>query len=84
MKKRILVLSYLYSPDNSIGALRPTKIVKKMREKGYIVDVFCMGAKIADCEPIIEKNGTIYTALKEKNNNLTISTNHQEIGRAHV
>lgn len=77
MKKRILVLSYLYSPDNSIGALRPTKIVKKMREKGYIVDVFCMGAKIADCEPIIEKNGTIYTALKEKNNNLTISTNHQ-------
>lgn len=55
MKKRVLILSYLYAPDNSIGALRPTKIAKKLREKGFVVDVFCMGHKIADSQPIIEK-----------------------------
>lgn len=77
MKKRILILSYLYAPDNSIGALRPTKIAKKLREKGFVVDVFCMGHKIADSQPIIEKNGTIYTALKEKKNSVVVSDNHQ-------
>lgn len=38
--KKILIISDLFYPSNQIGALRPTKIAKFLKEKGYEVDVF--------------------------------------------
>ncbi len=38
--KRILIISDLFYPSNCIGALRPSKISKKLCNKGYHVDVF--------------------------------------------
>lgn len=40
MKKRILIISELYYPTNQIGALRPSKIAKKLIEQGYQVDIY--------------------------------------------
>ena len=37
---KILIISDLFYPTNEIGALRPTKIAKKLLEKGYQVDVY--------------------------------------------
>ena len=37
--KRILFIAYYYWPDTSIGAVRPTKIVKYLTKMGYTVDV---------------------------------------------
>ena len=40
MKKyNILLVSYLFSPDNAIGSVRPTKIAKYLIEFGYSVSV---------------------------------------------
>jgi len=38
--KNILIISELFYPLNMIGALRPTKLAKKLFDKGYSVDVF--------------------------------------------
>ena len=40
MGQKILVISRLFEPENEIGALRPTKFVKCLTEKGYSIDVF--------------------------------------------
>lgn len=40
MSCKILVVSQLFEPQNEIGALRPTKFVKLLSEKGYDIDVF--------------------------------------------
>ncbi len=37
---KVLIISELFYPQNVIGAVRPTKIAKKLLEKGYEVDVF--------------------------------------------
>ena len=37
---KILIISDLFYPTNEIGALRPTKIAKKLSESGYQVDVY--------------------------------------------
>ncbi len=42
-KGRILLISYLFSPNNAIGAIRPTKIAKRLIVDGYEVDVFTYG-----------------------------------------
>lgn len=41
--KRILIVSYLFAPNNSIGALRPSKIAKLLSDKGYYIDVVSAG-----------------------------------------
>lgn len=38
--KKILIVSDFFFPSTSIGAVRPSKIAKKLAEEGYIVDVF--------------------------------------------
>lgn len=38
--KKILIVSEFFYPNNVIGARRPTKIARKLHEKGYCVDVF--------------------------------------------
>ena len=41
--KTILIVSYLFAPNNSIGALRPTKMAKLLSEKGHCIDVVSAG-----------------------------------------
>lgn len=41
--RKILIVSYLFAPNNAIGALRPTKIAKLLLDKGYLVDVVSAG-----------------------------------------
>lgn len=43
MSKRILIVSYLFAPNNAIGAIRPTKIADRLSRAGYEVDVFTYG-----------------------------------------
>lgn len=50
--KRVLIVSYLFEPQNAIGAVRPSKLAKYLSADGYSVDVFttseglnCMGAQ---------------------------------------
>lgn len=47
-KKRILIVSYLFAPNNAIGAIRPTKIAAGLIRKGYEVDVVTCGASSND------------------------------------
>lgn len=42
-KKRVLLVSYLFAPNNSIGAVRPTKLAAGLAERGYDVDVVTYG-----------------------------------------
>ena len=37
--KKILIVSYLFAPYNTIGAIRPTKIAKYLTVQGVSVDV---------------------------------------------
>lgn len=42
---KILIVSYLFAPNNEIGAIRPTKLAKYFTQKGIIVDVISYGLK---------------------------------------
>lgn len=42
-KGKVLLISHLFSPNNAIGAVRPTKITKRLIADGYEVDVFTYG-----------------------------------------
>ncbi len=37
--KKILIISYLFAPNNSIGSIRPTKLAKYFNKNGHYVDV---------------------------------------------
>lgn len=43
--KKILVISYLFAPENAIGAIRPTKLSKYLTQKNYSVDVLTTAYK---------------------------------------
>ena len=40
-KKRILIVSYYFAPQNVIGAVRPTKLAKYLARMGHEVTVIC-------------------------------------------
>lgn len=40
--KNILIISYLFAPNNEIGAVRPTKLAKYLTIKGFNVSVICI------------------------------------------
>lgn len=40
-KKSILIVSYLFAPQNAIGAVRPTKLAKYLTRMGHEVTVVC-------------------------------------------
>ena len=56
MKKKILIVSYFFSPNNVIGAIRPTKIAEKLGNLGHQVDVFTYGYTENDCYEANESN----------------------------
>ncbi len=41
MKKRVLIISAYFAPQNAIGAVRPTKLAKYLTRMGYAVTVLC-------------------------------------------
>lgn len=45
---KILIISYLFAPNNEIGAIRPTKLSDFLSQHGNIVDVISYGYKGAD------------------------------------
>lgn len=40
-KKRVLIISYNFAPQNTIGAVRPTKLAKYLQRMGHEVTVIC-------------------------------------------
>ena len=42
-KKRILIISYYFAPQNVIGAVRPTKLAKYLTRMGHEVTVISGG-----------------------------------------
>lgn len=42
-KSKVLLVSYLFAPNNVIGAFRPSKIAERLANDGYDVDVFTYG-----------------------------------------
>jgi len=63
--KNILIISYLFHPNNTIGALRATKIAKFLSQNGYTVDVISADVPV---EKYVKRN-------KHVNNNYIISLN---------
>lgn len=43
--RKILIVSYLFAPENAIGALRPTKLAKYLSLKGNTVDIVTISTK---------------------------------------
>ncbi len=41
MSKRVLIISYYFAPQNTIGAVRPTKLAKFLARMGYEITVLC-------------------------------------------
>jgi glycosyltransferase involved in cell wall biosynthesis len=41
MKKKVLIISYYFAPENKMGAIRFTKISKYLVREGYDVEVIC-------------------------------------------
>lgn len=56
MKKRILVVSYYFAPQNTIGAIRPTKMVKYLERLGYDVTVLCGAGMDASVDPTLARD----------------------------
>jgi hypothetical protein len=50
MKKRILLISHCFAPQNKVGAVRPTKLAKYLLRMGYEVTVLCG----KDFSPVID------------------------------
>ncbi len=69
-KKRILLISYYFAPQNSIGAVRPTKLAKYLTRMGHEVTVICgegmTGAEDSTLRRDMEELGDIH-ALREWN-----------------
>ena len=56
MSMRILVISYYYAPQNTIGAIRPTKLVKYLERMGHQVTVLCGGGLDAKVDPTLQRD----------------------------
>jgi len=51
---KVLLISYIFAPENAIAAVRTTKIAKYLVRKGYDVSVICGPSNT--CDPILEKD----------------------------
>ncbi len=55
-KKRILIISYYFAPQNVIGAVRPTKLAKYLTRMGHEVTVICGGGLDGKTDPTLERD----------------------------
>lgn len=64
----ILIISYLFAPDNSIGAIRPTKLAKYLVKAGHNIDIVTLYKDKSDIEGQSIPNGirNIITIKKTK------------------
>lgn len=55
-KKRILLVSPFFAPENSVASIRFTKLGKYLAQRGYVVDVLCgnMNARFIEDETLKE------------------------------
>lgn len=56
MKKRVLLVSYYFAPQNTIGAIRPTKMAKYLERMGYEVTVICGGGLDEKVDPTLQRD----------------------------
>lgn len=52
-RKRLLMVSYYFAPQNTIGAVRPTKLAKYLTRMGYDVTVICGAGMNAAKDPTL-------------------------------
>lgn len=55
-KKRILIISYYFAPQNIIGAVRPTKLAKYLTRMGHDVTVVCSAGRNGEMDPTLERD----------------------------
>jgi len=55
-KKRILIVSYYFAPQNVIGAVRPTKLAKYLTRMGHEVTVISGGGLDGKTDPTLERD----------------------------
>lgn len=55
-KKRILIISYYFAPQNVIGAVRPTKLAKYLSRMGHEVTVLCGGGLDGQTDPTLARD----------------------------
>ncbi len=56
MKKRILIISYFFAPQNQMGAVRPTKLAKYLERMGHEVTVICGGGIDEKTDPTLRRD----------------------------
>lgn len=56
MSRRVLVISYYFAPQNAIGAVRPTKLVKYLARQGVEVTVLCGAPMTATRDPLLARD----------------------------
>ncbi|MBE5815833.1 MAG: glycosyltransferase family 4 protein [Clostridiales bacterium] len=61
MKKRILLISYYFAPENVIGAVRPTKLAKYLLRQGHEVTVICGDGQRGLDDPTLAKDLEAFT-----------------------
>jgi len=55
-KKRILIVSYYFAPQNLIGAVRPTKMAKYLQRMGHEVTVICGAGRDGKVDPTLQRD----------------------------
>jgi glycosyltransferase involved in cell wall biosynthesis len=63
---KVLLISYIFAPQNAIAAIRTTKIAKYLLKSGYEVDVLCGPSKTYD--PILLKDKKLIKHIEVINN----------------
>ena len=54
--RRILIISYCFAPQNTIGAVRPTKLAKYLTRMGHEVTVICGAGLTALRDPTLQRD----------------------------
>ncbi|MDD3333926.1 MAG: glycosyltransferase [Eubacteriales bacterium] len=55
-KKKVLIVSYYFAPQNTIGAVRPTKLAKYFERMGIDVTVLCGSGMDDRVDPTLERD----------------------------
>ena len=63
---KVLLISYIFAPQNAIAAIRTTKIAKYLLKSGYEVDVLCGPSKTYD--PILLQDKKLIKHIEVINN----------------